>query len=453
MGKQKTHNNMVVLGHVDSGKSTTAGHLIYKCGGLDKRVLDKFEKDEADSGKAAFRYAWIVDKLTAERERGTTIDIALWRFETPNYVFTIVDTPGHRDFIKNMITGTSQAQCALIVVSANPAEFEAGLAPEGQTYEHALLAHTLGIRRIVVCVNKMDDSVVNYSEERFMEVKSHVCECLTRAGYAAAFVPFVPVSGWVGDNLVERSEHMSWYQGPTVMEALDGLQPPTRSADHPLRLPLQDVYRIGAVGTVPVGRVETGTLRPGMKLHFSPCGVDGEVTSIQMHHEDVKEAYPGDNVGFNVADVSVKDLRRGCVASDALNDPAREAESFIAEVIVLNHPGVVAAGYLPVIDCHTAHVACRFEAITSKIDRRSGREIERAGPNNPNPIVLRTGEAGIVEIVPLKPICVERFSEYPPLGRFTVRDMHQTVAVGVIRSVKKKEVGSRGAHHHPSSHH
>jgi len=432
MGKEKTHINLVVIGHVDAGKSTTTGHLIYKCGGIDKRTIEKFEKEAKEMGNASFKYAWVLDKLKAERERGITIDIALWKFETQKYYFTIIDAPGHRDFIKNMITGTSQADCAILVIASPQGEFEAGISKNGQTREHALLAYTLGVKQMIVLINKMDEKTVNFAEARFNEIKNEVSNFIKKIGYNPEKVPFVPLSGWLGDNMLEKSSNLPWYKGPTLIEALDSIQEPKRPSDKPLRIPLQDVYKIGGIGTVPVGRVETGVLKPGMIVTFAPSGITTEVKSIEMHHEALPEATPGDNIGFNVKNVAVKDLRRGFVAGDSKVDPPAETDFFVAQVIILNHPGQIHAGYAPVLDCHTAHIACKFQELQSKVDRRSGKELE-AAPKN-----VKSGDAAIVKLIPTKPMCVETFSEYPPLGRFAVRDMRQTVAVGVIKEVTRK---------------
>ncbi|CUG94105.1 elongation factor 1 alpha, putative [Bodo saltans] len=434
MGKDKVHMSLVVIGHVDAGKSTATGHLIYKCGGIDKRTIEKFEKEAAEIGKASFKYAWVLDKLKAERERGITIDIALWKFESPKSVFTIIDAPGHRDFIKNMITGTSQADAAVLVIASGTGEFEAGFSKDGQTREHALLAFTLGVKQMVVACNKMDS--INFSQARYDEIVSNVGQYLKKVGYNIEKVRFVPISGWEGDNMIEKSSRMDWYKGPTLLESLDLLEPPTRPSDKPLRLPLQDVYKIGGIGTVPVGRVETGILRPGDVVTFAPANITTEVKSVEMHHESLPEAIPGDNVGFNVKNLSIKDIRRGFVCGSAKVDPPKECESFTAQVIILNHPGQVGNGYSPVLDCHTSHIACKFAMIESKIDRRSGKEVEK------EPKAIKSGDAAIVKMVPQKPMCVESFVEYPPLGRFAVRDMRQTVAVGVIKSVAKKEASS-----------
>jgi len=450
MVKEKIHINIVVIGHVDSGKSTTTGHLIYKCGGIDKRVIEKFEKEAQELGKGSFKYAWVLDKLKAERERGITIDIALWKFETENYMVTIIDAPGHRDFIKNMITGTSQADCAVLIIAAGTGEFEAGISSNGQTREHALLAYTLGVKQMIVAINKMDSTAPPYSEARFKEIQGEVEKYIKKVGYNPKAVAFVPISGWHGDNMLEESTNMTWFKGweierkvdgkdtkasgKTLYQALDSILPPSRPTDKALRLPLQDVYKIGGIGTVPVGRVETGVIKPGMVVTFAPPAVTTEVKSVEMHHESLAEALPGDNVGFNVKNVSVKDVRRGNVCSDSKNDPAKGTESFRAQVIILNHPGEIRAGYTPVIDCHTAHIACKFEALEEKIDRRSAKKLED------NPASVKSGDATIAKLVPQKPMCVEAFSDYQPLGRFAVRDMRQTVAVGVIKSVEKKAV-------------
>lgn len=446
--KDKTHVNIVVIGHVDSGKSTSTGHLIYKCGGIDKRTIEKFEKEAQEMGKGSFKYAWVLDKLKSERERGITIDIQLMNFTTEKYHVTIIDAPGHRDFIKNMITGTSQADCAVLIVASSTGEFEAGISKNGQTREHALLAYTLGVKQMIVGVNKIDNTEPPYSEKRFNEIQKEVSSYVKKVGYNPKAVSFVPISGWHGDNMLEESTNMPWYKGwtcekgdkgketkltgKTLVQAMDAIDPPKRPTDKPLRLPLQDVYKIGGIGTVPVGRVETGIIKAPMVVTFAPAAVSTEVKSVEMHHETLTEGLPGDNVGFNVKNVSVKDIKRGMVTSDSKNDPAKETASFLAQVIVLNHPGEIHNGYQPVLDCHTAHIACRFDEIREKIDRRSGKSIED------KPKFVKSGDAAMVNLLPSKPMCVEAFSDYQPLGRFAVRDMRQTVAVGVIKSVEKK---------------
>jgi len=378
--------SFVLYLHILSLQSYSA---VYELGGVDKRTIQKYEKEASELGKGSFKYAWVLDKLKAERERGITIDIALQKFETQHFQITVIDAPGHKDFIKNMITGASQADVALLIIDAAKGAFEAGISKEGQTREHALLAHTLGIRQVIVGVNKMDDWSVAYSEERFEEIKKEVTAFLKNLGYKPAKIPFVPISGWAGDNMIKRSTNMPWYKGPTLLEALDQIHPPKRPIEKPLRVPLQDVYKISGIGTVPVGRVETGVMRPGQHILFAPTGITTDVKSIEMHHTTIPEAVPGDNIGFNVKNVAVKDLKRGDVASDATKDPASEAESFVAQIIVMNHPGMIHAGYTPVLDCHTAHVACCFDQLLQKIDRRTGEVVEE------NPAFIKQGKSGI----------------------------------------------------------
>jgi elongation factor 1-alpha len=319
----------------------------------------------------------------------------------------------------------------MLVVSSGRGEFETGISETGQTREHALLAFTLGVKQMIVAVNKMDNDTVNWSQERYNEIKDEVSGYLKRIGYNPEGIPFIPISGWLGDNMLEKSDNLSWYSGPTLFEALDLVTPPKRPVEKPLRIPLQDVYKIGGIGTVPVGRVETGVLTPGMSVVFAPAGVTTEVKSIEMHHEQMDKAEPGDNIGFNVKGIAVKDLKRGYVCGDVSNDPPVGCENFTANIIILNHPGEIHAGYTPVVDCHTCHIACRFNQLLQTIDKRSGKVMEE------NPQFVKKGQAVNAVLIPSKKMVVESFKDYPPLGRFAVRDMRVTVAVGIIKSVEK----------------
>ena len=423
--------NLVVIGHVDSGKSTTTGHLIYKCGGVSKRDLDKLETEANTVGKSSFKFAFILDKTKAERQRGITIDCSHWKFETKAYNYTIIDAPGHRDFLKNMITGTSQADCSLLMVSANEGEFETGISKSGQTKEHLLLAFTLGVRQLIVCVNKMDDNSVNFSETRYENIKSELSDYLKKIGFNPKTVPFIPVSGWKGDNLIDRSENMNWYKGPTLIEALDMVVPPIRPIDKPLRLPIQSVFKIKGFGTVPTGRVESGVLKIGMPIEIAPSKVITEVKSIEAHHTSLIQAIPGDNVGFNIR-VAVNEISKGDIVGDPKNDPPRACENFIAQVIVINHPKKIYNGYSPIIDCGCNHVTCKFEEILTRNDRKTGEVIEK------NPESIKNGDCAYVRMVPSKDMVIEKFSDYPSLGRFAIRDMNMTVAVGIVKDVMKK---------------
>ncbi len=427
----KPHLNLVIMGHVDHGKSTTTGHLLYAAGAVDDRTIKAFEDEAKKLGKETFKFAWVLDNLKEERERGLTIDLRFLKFETKKYYFTVIDAPGHRDFVKNMITGASQADGAILFCSARRGEFEAGIGPGGQTREHAFLAFTLGVRQLVVAVNKMDDNSVNWNQERYDEIKNEVGRMLKMVGYKAEKIPFVPTSGWTGDNLAKKSENMPWYTGPTLIDALDTFEVPPKPTDKPLRLPIQDVYSITGVGTVPVGRVETGIVKENDVLIFMPANKQGEVKSLEMHHERIPQAEPGDNIGFNIRGIAKTDVHRGDVAGH-VNNPPTVAKEFIGQIIVIYHPTAVAAGYTPVLHYHTGQIACRLTELLKKIDPRSGQVVEE------KPAFLKTGDAAIVRMEPLHPIAVETFAEFEELGRFAVRDMGTTVAAGIVKEITKK---------------
>ena len=422
----KPHLNIVFIGHVDHGKSTTVGRLLLDTGYIRQEEIDKFRAEAEAKGKATFEFAWVMDDLKEERERGVTIDIAHRRFDTQKYYFTIIDAPGHRDFVKNMITGTSQADAAVLVCSAAEGVQE-------QTKEHIFLSRTLGVTQLICAINKMDRQEVNYSEAKFNELKEELTKLLKNVGYKVAEqVVFVPISAFKDDNINKASPNMPWYKGPTLMAALNSLQVPEKPTDKPLRLPVQDVYTIQGIGTVPVGRIETGKMKPGDKIIFMPSNKGGEVKSIEMHHEQVQEAIPGDNVGFNVRGIDKNDIKRGDVAGPASNPPT-VAEAFIAQIQVLNHPSVVTEGYTPVFHCHTAQVACEFTELQKQLDPKTGQ------PMPEKPTTLKTGDAAIVKITPKRPLVVEKYKEFPQLGRFAIRDMGQTIAAGVVIDVKKRE--------------
>ena len=409
MAKAKEHINLAFIGHVDHGKSTLVGHLLLKAGAIAEQQLD--------DGENKFRF--VMDKLGEERERGVTIDLAHQKFSTNKYDYTVVDCPGHRDFVKNMITGASQADAAVLVVAAND-----GVMP--QTKEHMFLSTTLGIKQLIIAVNKMD--MEDYSEDRFNEVKDEVATLLKSIGRDPKTTPFIPLSAFEGDNIKEKSDNMPWYKGDTLMDELDKLTPPEKPVDLPLRIPIQDVYSITGVGTVPVGRVECGVMKQGDNVIFEPAGVSGEVKSIEMHHEQFPEAEPGDNIGFNVRGVGKNDIRRGDVAGHTADAPT-VAKQFTAQVVVLQHPGVITVGYTPVFHCHTSQTACTFLDLTSKLDPATGQ------PEKEKPDFIRTGDAAIVEIKPTKPMVMEEARKIPPMGRFAIRDMGQTVAAGLCLKI------------------
>jgi elongation factor 1-alpha len=419
---EKQHLNLVFIGHVDSGKSTSVGRILYETGAVSEQVLKRLKDEASKLGKATFEFAFVMDSLKEERERGVTIDIAHREFETSKYHCTIIDAPGHRDFVKNMITGASQADAAVLLISVKD-----GIQP--QTKEHAFLAKVLGINQIAVDLNKMD--AVGYKEEEYKKVKEEAINLLKGIGYKTDEIAFLPASGYAGDNITKKSENTPWYNGPTLIEIINSFKVPEKATNKPLRLPIQDVFTITGHGTVPVGRVETGVMRPGDAVIVMPSGATGEVKKIEMHHQELTIANTGDNVGFNLKGVEKKDIKRGDVLGPK-SDPPTVAEEFTAQVVVLNHPTAISVGYTPVLHVHTAQFAGQVIEIVEKKDPKTGQ------PSAEGKDFIKTGDVAILRIKPLKPIVIEKFSEYPPLGRFAIRDMGQTVAAGIVLDIKKK---------------
>jgi elongation factor 1-alpha len=423
MASEKPHMNLAVIGHIDHGKSTLVGRLMFETGAVPAHLIEKYKAEAKEKGKESFAFAWVMDSLKEERERGITIDIAHRRFDTDKYYFTVVDCPGHRDFVKNMITGASQADAAILVVAA----------PDGvmaQTKEHVFLSRTLGINQLIIAVNKMD--AANYSQERYEQVKKDVSQLLGMVGFKASEIPFIPTSAFAGDNMSTKSANTPWYTGTTILESLNALKEPEKPDKLPLRIPVQDAYTISGIGTVPVGRVETGIMKKGDTVIFNPSGVSGEVKSIEMHHEEATQAGPGDNIGWNVRGVGKNDVRRGDVCGPTANPPS-VADEFTAQIVVLQHPSAITVGYTPVFHCHTAQTACTLMAINKKLDPKSGQTKEE------NPTFIKAGDAAIVTIKPTRPMVIEPVKEIPQLGRFAIRDMGMTIAAGMCISVTQKK--------------
>ena len=422
--KSKPHLNIVFIGHVDHGKSTTVGRLLLDSGHIEGHVIEKNEKLAAESGKAGFGLAYVMDGLKEERERGITIDVAHKEFFTPNYYWTVIDAPGHRDFVKNMITGASHADAAVLLCAANDGV-------NAQTKEHAFLAKVLGVKQIIVHVNKMDISGVDWSEDKYKSACAEVGNLLKMAGFKPDDIPMIPASSLNGDNVFNKSDKCPWYSGPTLFEAIDKISMPNKPINKPLRLPIQDVYKISGIGTVPVGKIETGTLNVGKTVVFNPSQKSAEVKSIEMHHTMVPKAEPGDNVGFNVRGLAQVDIRRGDVAGYADNEPmfVRHDETFVGQIQLMDIPKAVSVGYTPVFHAHTAQVAVRFLELLEKTNK-SGKEA--------NPSFLKTGDACLIRFQPNKPMAIEQMDTFPELSRFAIRDMGKTVAAGVCLKIDKK---------------
>src|SRR3984893_2388332 len=428
----KPHLNLIVTGHVDHGKSTSMGHFLFDMGAVDQRTIDEFAKESEKTGKGdTFKYAWVMDSLKDERERGVTIDLAFQKFETPKFSFTLIYAPGHRDFIKNMITGASEADCAVVLISARTGETEVGIGSGGQTREHAFLLKTLGVNQVVCCINKMDDPIIGYKEARYTEVKGEMEKLLKTVGFNISKIRFIPVSGWQGDNLVKKSTNMPWYKGPTLKEALDEFESPPKPTDKPLRMPLQDVYSITGVGTVPVGRIETGKMKVGEQVIIMPEGLIGEIKTIESHHVQMTEAGSGDNIGVNLRGIGKGEIKRGSVLGP-VKDPPTIARAFSAQIFDDIRSLAFEVLYSPVVHAHNAQVAATITEIESKLDPRTGQ------PTEDKPKSIKTGDSAIVIIKPLRPLCIETFKDFPELGRFALRDMGTTIAAGVVRDVTEK---------------
>jgi elongation factor 1-alpha len=419
---EKPHLNLAVIGHIDHGKSTLVGRLMFETGAVPPHIIEKYREEAKAKGKESFVFAWVMDSLKEERDRGITIDVAHQRFDTAKYYFTIVDCPGHRDFVKNMITGASQADAAILVCAGKEGV-------QSQTKEHVFLARTLGITQLIISINKMDE--VNYDKARYDAVKTELSTLLKMVGYKPDEINFIPTSAFKGDNLSKLSENTKWYTGPTLLAALDMLKLPEKPTSLPLRIPVQDAYTISGIGTVPVGRVETGVMKPGDKIIFMPAKAAGEVKSIEMHHQEIKEAVPGDNIGWNVRGVEKRDIRRGDVCGP-VNKPPVVAEEFTAQIVVLQHPSAITVGYTPVLHCHTAQVAGTITAILKKLDPKTGQVAAE------NPDFIKAGDAAVVTIKPAKPLCIEKVKEIPQLGRFAIRDMGMTIAAGMVQDIKAR---------------
>lgn len=428
MARTKPHLNLVFIGHVDHGKSTTVGRLMFDSGNVSEQQLRKLKDKAAELGKAGFEFAYVMDNLKEEQERGVTIDLAHKKFETDKFDLTVIDAPGHKDFIKNMITGASQADAAVLVVAANDGV-------NAQTREHAYLSKVLGVQQIIIAVNKMDISGVDYAEAKYKSVKEEVGKLLASVGFKPDTIPFIPIASLKGDNVVKKSENMSWYSGDTLLDAINKLSEPEKPVDLPLRMPVQDVYNITGIGVVPVGRIETGILKVGAKIIAVPGregkGVPGECKSIEMHHEQHQTAEPGDNVGLSVRGFGKKDLARGDVIGEAATPPPVATE-FTAQIVVLNHPSVMTVGYTPVFHIHTAQVACRIDKIEKKLNPATGEVVEE------NPDFIKNGDAAIVKIVPVQPLVIEKKSDNPHLSNFAIRDSGATVAAGMCIDLVKK---------------
>ena len=427
MAKEKPNMNVVFVGHVDAGKSTVVGRLLFDTGAVSEQEMKKLREEAEKHGKEGFEFAYVMDKIKEERERGVTIDLAYRKILTQKFQISIIDAPGHRDFVKNMITGASQADSAFLVIAA-----PAGVQP--QTTEHLWLLRTMGVKNIAIIINKMD--ALEYNEAKFNKVKEDIGKLLQGVGIKPEATAFLAVSGLKGDNVAKKSSNMPWYKGPTVLEQFDQFPTPELPTNLPMTMPVQDVYEITGIGTVPVGKIETGIMKQGMKVKVLPGrtgdGIDGEVKTIEMHHETLPSAEAGDNVGINIRGVGKKDIARGDVVCDAAK-PLPVVKEFIATITVINHPTVLTKGYTPVFHVHTAQVPCQFTELISQIDPRTGESVKD------HPDFLKNGDTAKVKIRPQGNLCLDTNKNNPYMSRFAVRDAGSTVAAGLCTEITEKK--------------
>jgi elongation factor 1-alpha len=475
MSEGKTHLGIVIVGHVDAGKSTTTGRLLFELGGLSQRDLDKLKQEAKNLGKESFLFAFFMDKSKDERERGVTIACTTREFFTPSFHYTVIDAPGHRDFIKNMISGASQADVALLMVPANKGGFETSIARgnhkkgqvQGQTRQHARLCHLLGIEQLIVGINKMDDKSVSWSQDRYNEIKGEVEKMLTKIGYKTKKIPFLPMSGFCGDNLNKPSNNLKWFKGfevkikkekitgVTLVDALEKcVKPPKRQTKKPFRMPVSGVYKIKGVGDVITGRIEQGQITPGVDIRFYPTGVGGKAFSLEMHHKNVKLAICGDNIGVNVKGLKKNDMPKVgdvmCI-EDPKSDPnpPKVVESFTALVFVQDHPGklksakaekdaktgetVYKGGFTPSIHIRTAKSPCQMVKIAWKMGK-STNNTKAEGFD-----FIEAGDQAEVVFKPKMPIVVQPFDVCKPLGRVAAMDSNSLIMLGKVISVVEKK--------------
>jgi len=461
--EDKKHLGIVVVGHVDAGKSTTTGHLMFKLGGLNERDRDKLQKEADALGKGSFAFAFFMDKSKDERARGVTIACTTKEFFTDRYHYTIIDAPGHRDFIKNMISGASQADVALLMVPSNKGGFETSIQKgnhkkgevQGQTRQHARLLHLLGVEQVICGINKMDDKSVGYSKDRYTEIQSEVSKMLTKIGFKIKKIPFIPMSGFQGDNLIDVSDKMPWYKGfevkikkkkikgHTLLDALnDVVQCPKRPKKKPFRMPVSGIYKIKGVGDVVTGRIEQGTLKPNVQVKFAPTGTGGKVFSIEMHHKNFPSAGPGDNVGCNVKGLVKENMPK---AGDVMfidgeagdESPPAKAETFKAAIFVQDHPGQLKAakngkgGFTPSIHVRTAKAPCQLlEILWKRGKSTSNVKVE-------NPPFIEAGDEAEVIFKPQQPICVDAYDVCKPLGRMAAMDSNSLIMLGRVLEANK----------------
>jgi peptide chain release factor subunit 3 len=428
-GDEREHLNLVFIGHVDAGKSTIGGQILYLTGSVDERTIQKYEREAKDKNRDSWYMAYIMDTNEEERAKGKTVEVGRAHFTTDKRRYTILDAPGHKNYVPNMISGASQADVGVLVISARKGEFETGFERGGQTREHALLAKTLGISKMVVVVNKMDEPSVQWAQERFDEIVTKMTPFLRGSGFnVKKDVVFLPISGLMGVNMRERpkKETIPWYDGPCFFEVLDDLESPDRDPTKPFRMPLQDKYK--DMGTVVMGKIESGTVRRGDNLLVMPNKIPVKVVAIFRDADEVQAAKPGENLRIRLSGVEEEDITPGYVVCGP-KKPIPAVVEFEAQLQILellDHKSIFTAGYKAVLHIHSIVEECEVVELLSQIDPKTKKKLKK------KPLFVKGNTVITCRIQVQEAICIELFLDFPQLGRFTLRDEGKTVAIGKV---------------------
>ncbi|KAG9219330.1 hypothetical protein CCMSSC00406_0001740 [Pleurotus cornucopiae] len=423
----REHLNIVFVGHVDAGKSTMGGNLLFLTGMVDKRTMEKLEREAKEAGRESWYLSWALDSTTQERSKGKTVEVGRAYFETPARRYTILDAPGHKTYVPSMISGAAQADVAILVISARKGEFETGFERGGQTREHIMLVKTAGVSKLIVAINKMDDPTVNWEESRYNEIKDRLIPFIKASGYnPKTDVYFIPVSAYTGVNLKDRvpKSVAPWWTGTSFLEHMDAMPMVDRKVNAPLMMPISEKYK--DMGTIVVGKIESGHIRKGDNLVLMPNREPVEIAAMYNEmEEEVNSAMCGDNVRIRLRGVDDEDITPGFVLTSP-NKPIHAVSRFEAQLAILEHKNIICAGYSAVMHVHTLAEEVTLPALLHYFDKATGRKSKKP------PQFAKKGQKIVALIETTAPVCVERFADYPQLGRFTLRDEGRTIAIGKV---------------------
>uniref|UniRef100_A0A674CRP5 G1 to S phase transition 1 n=1 Tax=Salmo trutta TaxID=8032 RepID=A0A674CRP5_SALTR len=429
---KKEHVNVVFIGHVDAGKSTIGGQIMYLTGMVEKRTLEKYEREAKEKNRETWYLSWALDTNQEERDKGKTVEVGRAYFETEKKHFTILDAPGHKSFVPNMIGGASQADLAVLVISARKGEFETGFEKGGQTREHAMLAKTAGVKHLIILVNKMDDPTVNWSLERYEECKEKLVPFLKKVGFnPKKDIYFMPCSGLTGANLKDPIEECTWYMGLPFIPHLDSLPSFNRITDGPVRLPIVDKYK--DMGTVILGKLESGSIAKAQQLVMMPNRHTVEVLSLLSDEVETDEAVPGENLKLRLKGIEEEEILPGFILCNAEN-LCHSGRTFDAQIVIIEHKSIICPGYNAVLHIHTCIEEVQITALICLVDKKTGEK------SKTRPRFVKQDQVCIARLRCAGTICLETFKDFPQMGRFTLRDEGKTIAIGkVLKLVPEKD--------------